>query len=66
MKIVYLQSKLVFFKKKYGKISESWTFSYSKTVYGENFLVSRLDLFALCVQGQRNGNVGIFSLSRSA
>ena len=55
MKIVYLQSKLVFFKKKYGKISESWTFSYSKTVYGENFLVSRLDLFALCVQGQRNG-----------
>ena len=24
-------------------------------VSGENFLVSRLDLFALCVQGQRNG-----------
>ena len=64
MKIVFL--KLVFFKEKYEKISDCWTLSYSKTVYGENFLVSRLDLFALCVQGQRNGNVGIFSICRSA
>ena len=64
MKIVLL--KLVFFKEKYEKISDCWMLSYSKTVYGENFLVSRLDPFALCVQGQRNGNVGIFSICRSA
>ena len=29
---------MVFFKEKYGKISDCWTPSYSKTVSGENFL----------------------------
>ena len=47
--------KIKYFSKKYGKISDYWTFSYSKTVSSEIFLVSRLDLSALCVQGQRNG-----------
>ena len=53
MKMKYFQYKLVFFKEKYGKISDCWTFSYSKTVSSD--LESRLDLSALCVQGQRNG-----------
>ena len=38
MKTKYFRQKLVFFKEKYGKISDCWTFSYSKTVSGENFL----------------------------
>ena len=46
MEIKYFQQKLVFFKEKYGKISDCRTFSYLKTV-------SRLDLFVLCVQCQR-------------
>ena len=29
---------MVFFKEKYGKISDCWTLSYLKTVSGENFL----------------------------
>ena len=38
MKVKYFQSKLVFFKEKYGKISDCRTFSNSGTVSGENFL----------------------------
>ena len=51
MKIRYFQWKLVFSKEKYGKISDCQTFSYSVKIC----LVLRLDHFALCVQGQRNG-----------
>ena len=49
MKIKYLQKELVFSKENYGKMSGCQTFSYSKTVPGENLLsVTPGSLRTLC------------------
>ena len=51
MKVKYFQSKLVFFKEKYGKISDCRTFSNSKTMSSENFLSVMLgSLCTLCTR----------------
>ena len=49
-----LNEDKIFFKEKYGKISDYWTFSYSKTVSSENFLSVTLgSLRTLCTRSAK-------------
>ena len=66
MKIKYLQWELVFCKENYGKISGCQTFSYSKTVSGENLLSVTPGSLRTLYKVSETDNVGIFSLSGSA
>ena len=61
MKIKYLQWELVFFKENYGKISGCQTFSYSKTVSGENLLsVTPGSLRTLCTRSAKQTTLEFF------
>ena len=52
---------MVFFKDKYGKISECWTLSYSETVSGENFLsVTVGSLLTLCTRSAKRTTLEFF------
>ena len=49
-----LNEDKIFFKEKYGRISDYWTFSYSKTVSSENFLSVTLgSLDTLCTRSAK-------------
>ena len=61
MKTKYLQKELVFSKENYGKISGCQTFSYSKTVSGENLLsVTPGSLRTLCTRSAKRTTLEFF------